>query len=98
MNHSFGRSYQTRSSMTPTSRIGATADNQLNTDTRVEGVSHLVPRNCTNKEGITTITASKSWGTKTNFVQNGTKSQPAQKALSFKEIMESASLNCHAMK
>ena len=52
--------------MTPSSRIVATTGNNSNADNKVEGVSCSVSKNHTSKEGMTTITASASWGTDEN--------------------------------
>ena len=52
--------------MTPSSSIVSTTCNNSNADNKVEGVPCVVSKNHTIKEGMTTTTASASWGTDEN--------------------------------
>ena len=74
--------------MTPSSRIVATTGNNSNADNKVEGVPRSVSKNHTSKEGMTTTTASESWGTDENNSKGKAEPQELQEALSFREVTE----------
>lgn len=74
--------------MTPSSRIVATTGNNLNAGIKVEGIPRSVSKEHASKEGMTTTTASESWGTQSNGAQVDAELKPVQEALDFKEVVE----------